>query len=122
MADNFLEKQYENWKNGKPSVRRTVPSLESLIGKLVVKGEPDPSYIVKQAQLDALVRTASALGYGQEFSTDEAGASVTVKGDDAMLLGQAVLAIRLKATELKLQAEADAVSDGSVTLKISKAL
>ena len=122
MADNFLEKQYEEWKNGRPSVRRNSPSLESLIGKLGVKGEPDTSYIVKQAQLDAMVRAASALGYRQQFSTDEAGASVTVSGDDAMMLGQAVLVIRLKAAELKLQAEAGAVSDGSVTLKISKAL
>lgn len=122
MADNFLEKQYENWKNGRAPIRRNSPSLDSLVKRLSEHGPADTSYMVKQAQLDAIVRTASALDGALEFSTDENSASITVRSADRISLGEALLAIRLKAAELKLQSCTTAVSDTSVTIGISRAL
>lgn len=122
MADNFLEKQYEEWKNGRPSVHRKNPSLEALVKRLGEQSPRDESYMVKQAQLDAIVRTASALGLASEFITDEDSASITVKCSGPVMLGETLLAIRLKAVELKLQSEVKISSDTSAAIIISKAL
>lgn len=122
MADNYLEKKYEEWKNGKPVVRRTVPSLETLLKRLGDPSGPDPDYQVKQAQLDAIVRAASLVGPDMKFSSSEADSIVSVTGDDPVLLGEAVLAIRLKAAELRLNAEICASGEESITLRITKGL
>ncbi|MDO5442471.1 MAG: hypothetical protein Q4G10_02245 [Bacteroidia bacterium] len=122
MADNYLEKKYEEWKNGKPTVRRSTPSLEALIKQAAASGTADSSYIVKQAQLDAIIRTASELGYNSSFATDEDSATVKVFETDKIKLGEIILAIRLKAAELKLMASVQTMDAICSVIKISKAL
>ena len=122
MADNYLEKKYEEWKNGKPAVRRTSPSLESLIRKCNESHEPDSSYIVKQAQLDAIVRAADGLGYGSVFTADESSSTIAVEQSDPVKLGESALAIRLKAAELKLTATLAKAGETSLEFLITKSL
>lgn len=122
MADNYLEKKYEEWKNGKPSVRRTSPSLESLIKKCRETGDRDESYQVKQAQLDAIVRAAGELGYGSAFTTDESLSAIRVENADTLELGECALAIRLKAAELKLCAKVVKAGSHSLEFLITKNL
>ncbi len=122
MADNYLEKKYEEWKNGKPSVRRTSPSLESLIKKCRETGERDESYQVKQAQLDAIVRAAGELGYGSVFTTDESLTAIRVENPSPLELGECALAIRLKAAELKLSATVANTGEYSLEFLITKSL
>lgn len=109
MADNYLEKKYEELRQGRPVLRRNTPSLDSMLKKIGREGmTPDPSYVVKQAQLDAVVRSASLVGEGlsfETFETSDGNAPSYVKAvtfDSGVLLGQAILAIRLKAAELGL--------------------
>lgn len=122
MADNYLEKKYEEWKKGKPAVRRTSPSLESLIKKCNESREADLSYIVKQAQLDAIVRAAEGLGYGSVLTADESRAVVSVEQQDPLKLGETALVIKLKAAELKLHAEMAEVGNASLEFLITKSL
>lgn len=123
MADNYLEKKYEEWKNGKPAVRRTNPSLETLLKRLSDIAEPDFSYTVKQAQLDAIVRAAGLLGGELEYRCDESQSSITISGKDCFAMAQAILVMRLKAAELRLRAEIiDNTDTTDITLKISRSL
>ena len=122
MADNYLEKKYEEWKNGKPAIRRTSPSLESLIKKCGESGGQDPSYTVKQAQLDAIVRAAEGLGYGSVFTSDESRATIRIEQPDPVKLGESALAVRLKAAELRLHATLSDAGDKSLEFQISKVL
>lgn len=123
MADNYLEKKYEEWKNGKPAVRRTNPSLETLLKRLGDIAEPDFSYTVKQVQLDAIVRAAGLLGGELEYRCDESQSSITISGKDSFAMAQAILVMRLKAAELRLRAEIiDNTDTTDITLKISRSL
>ena len=101
MADNYLEKRSEELSRGKTVIRRSNPSLDSLLKSLGTKVS-DPSYVVKQAQLDALVRSAALLGTDADFSSDEASATVSLECGDLFTAGQCLLALRLKAAELSL--------------------
>lgn len=101
MADNYLEKRSEELSRGKTVIRRSNPSLDSLLKSLGTKVS-DPSYVVKQAQLDALVRSASLLGADATFRTDEASATISLECPDPLTAGECLLALRLKAAELKL--------------------
>lgn len=110
MADNYLEKRSEELSRGKTVIRRSNPSLDSLLKSLGTKVS-DPSYVVKQAQLDALVRSASLLGADATFRTDEASASIRLECGDPLTAGECLLALRLKAAELKLGSRIDSLCD-----------
>lgn len=110
MADNYLEKRSEELSRGKTVIRRSNPSLDSLLKSLGTKAS-DPSYVVKQAQLDALVRSASLLGADATFRTDEASATISLECPDPLTAGECLLALRLKAAELKLGSRIDSLCD-----------
>ena len=122
MADNYLERKYEEWKSGKPAVRRTAPSLDSLMKKAAEDPEEDTSYKVKQAQLDAIVRSAAMLEDGVSFQSDESSSTVSCEAGSEASLGAAQLAIRLKAAELKLHAAVLEACSFSCKVKIFKPL
>ncbi len=114
MADNYLEKKYEEYLHGKSVIRRANPSLDSLLDFIRRDGgAAEPGYAVKQAQLDAAVRSAEKLGIEAEISTDEAAAEIRLRCGSAFSLGELTLAIRLKAAELKLRSEVSL--DGACT-------
>ena len=110
MADNYLEKRSEELSRGKTVIRKSNPSLDSLLKSLGTKVS-DPSYVVKQAQLDALVRSASLLGADATFRTDEASATLSLECPDPLTAGECLLALRLKAAELKLGSRIDSLCD-----------
>lgn len=120
MADNYLEKRSEELSRGKTVIRRSNPSLDSLLKSLGTKVS-DPSYVVKQAQLDALVRSASLLGADATFTADEASASIRLECPDPLTAGECLLALRLKAAELKLGSRIDSLcdKDGKFTAVLS---
>ena len=120
MADNYLEKRSEELSRGKTVIRKSNPSLDSLLKSLGTK-VPDHSYVVKQAQLDALVRSASLLGADATFRTDEASASIRLECGDPLTAGECLLALRLKAAELKLGSRIDSLcdKDGKFTAVLS---
>ena len=120
MADNYLEKRSEELSRGKTVIRRSNPSLDSLLKSLGTKVS-DPSYVVKQAQLDALVRSASLLGADATFTADEASASIRLECGDPLTAGECLLALRLKAAELKLGSRIDSLcdKDGKFTAVLS---
>ena len=106
MADNYLEKKYEEYLHGKSVMRKVNPTLDGLLGRLAGENKvEDSGYLVKQAQLDAVVRSASLLGLPVEFETDEARAEIRLRSTSAFALGQAALACRLKAAELHLSTD-----------------
>ena len=103
MADNYLEKKYDEFLHGKSVVRKVNPTLDGLLGRLAAENKAEDSgYLVKQAQLDAVVRSASLLALDVEFETDETRAEIRLRSTSAFALGQATLACRLKAAELHL--------------------
>ena len=110
MADNYLEKRSEELSRGKTVIRKSNPSLDSLL-KSLGTNISDPSYVVKQAQLDALVRSASLLGADATFRTDEASATISLECPDPLTAGECLLALRLKAAELKLGSRIDSLCD-----------
>lgn len=103
MADNYLEKKYDEYLHGKSVIRRANPSLDTLLGKVAGPQErTDEGYAVKQAQLDAVMRSASMLGLDAELSSDERGGRILLRGRSPEELGALTLAARLKAAELGL--------------------
>lgn len=104
MADNYLENKFDEYRHGKSIIRKVNPSLDFLLSYVAEDIESeDCGYEVKQAQLDSAVRSASRLGTGVEFLTDESNAEITLRSDSELELGEALLAVRLKAAELKLR-------------------
>ena len=103
MADNYLEKKYDEYLHGKSVIRRANPSLDTLLGKVAGPQErTDEGYAVKQAQLDAVMRSASMLGLDAELSSDERGGRILLRGRSPEELGALTHAARLKAAELGL--------------------
>ena len=103
MADNYLEKKYDEYLHGKSVIRRANPSLDTLLGKVAGPQErTDEGYAVKRAQLDAVMRSASRLGLDAELSSDEPGGRILLRGRSPEELGALTLAARLKAAELGL--------------------
>lgn len=109
MADNFLERQMEAYREGVKVVRMQGRPLDGLLRRLDVAFDVhSSSELVKQAQLDAAVRSASYIGDDFTFVASEQAQSVVVKMADAselslLRLGGLVMAIRLKAEELGLK-------------------
>ena len=84
MADNFLEKQMERYREGRTVVRPVTPSLDVLLRRLAEQDgtgatEKDTGYIVKEAQLQAVLRSARIL-FGDCFD-----ATVSEKEQSIML-------------------------------------
>lgn len=104
MADNYLEKKYDEYLHGKNVIRRANPSLDTLLGKVAEPQErTDEGYAVKQAQLDAVMRSVTRLGLDAEMSSDEPGGRIFLRGRSPEELGALTLAARLKAAELGLR-------------------
>ena len=114
MADNYLEKKFEDLRSGRPVIRKAGRSLDSLLGDA---GSPpageDAKYRVDRAQTAAAVASARRLGF--EFSSempdgDPSRLEVTCRS--AYELGAVCTAIRLKLAELHLHAEVDLSPSG----------
>ena len=116
MADNYLERKYDEYLHGRNVVRKVNPTLDGLLGRLAAENRAaenrdagnvaaESGYLVKQAQLDAVMRSASMLGLAVEMTSDEARAEISLRGTSAFALGQAALACRLKAAELHLSTD-----------------
>ena len=123
MADNYLEKKYEEFQRGRTVVRKTGPSLEILLRRAceVPEGE-ECGYEVKRAQLDAIARAASIVDGSTSFDVREEDASISVTGaGDGVCAGQVLLAMRLKAAELGLHASVEVESDAFCLVRIFKA-
>ena len=125
MADNYLERRQEELRGAKTVWHKDNPALETLLHRLDAgKDAPaDPSYLVRQAQLDALER-AARLALGEDaalrVSSDEAAATLSLQAGDPFLLGQAVLAARLKAAELGLRTSLSRPDGGTAMLLLYK--
>lgn len=120
MADNYLEKKYEQFKNGPTVIRKVNPSLDTLLHRIAGETAAEPmgtaANSIKQAQLDAIVRSASILGYTFRFETSEEKGSVYILGPNAphskaVELGEIILAMRLKAAELGFRTEVGIVRE-----------
>lgn len=121
MADNFLEKRYEQLRSGKQVIRRSSPSLDSLLERLrdTPDAPTDPEYKVKRAQLDAIERSARILSGGFSSEVSEQTASIAISCKDMEELGGVLLAMRLKAAELRLHSETGTPAEGIPSAIIS---
>lgn len=131
MADNYLEKRYEELREGRPVIRRVNASLDSLLSKVgEEKGCNSPDEEgekVKAAQFEALKHSAERLGILFSCEYSEVRGEFRAACSDMYSLGQIVLAVRLKAAELKLFTEVltTALKGGtgdicSATIKVGK--
>lgn len=104
MADNYLEKKYEDFQKGRSVIRKVNPSLDSLLSTVGAKtGRNDSTYKVKNAQLEAAIKSAGRLCEDFEASCDESTGTISLKCTDEYTLGRILLAVELKLAELKLQ-------------------
>lgn len=113
MADNYLEKKQEALRNGASVYVRNTPSLDTLVRR-VAGPVSNPSYEIKKAQLDAIVRSASS--YSPESKFETADCSILISGIGA---AQAAVVARLKAAELGIKSE-QKESSGAFTLLLYK--
>lgn len=120
MADNYLEKKYEQLRQGRPVIRKVNPSLDSLLTAAASSALEDSSYTVGAAQLKAAASSARRLGI--EFSEAISGtepAVMEIRCAGMFELGQVLTAFRLKLAELHLHAETHQLADGAgVRLKV----
>lgn len=123
MADNYLEKKYEEYLHGKSVVRKSEPSIDTLLDRVAASSGPaEPEYAVKQAQLDAIERSVRKLFPELEVSSTEGTAgragSLSIRAGSPFQLGEACLAARLKASQLHLQTAADSTEETAATIKV----
>lgn len=129
MADNFLEKRYDEVfgsKGGGRTAGPSKPSLDQLLSSLFRNDGYDDSYVVHPLQLEAIISSVTrypTTEYGAfsfktgafpcsgmaDTGSNEAVNSAAImvfceeKGRDADIrLGEIILTIKLKATELGL--------------------
>ena len=109
MADNYLEKKYEDFqKSRNVTIRKVNPSLDSLISKNACpQTATETDYKVKKAQMDAMLATAGRLGIDFSGCSDEGAASLTINCRDSFSLGRVCLAAELKAIELRLSTKVE---------------
>ena len=119
MADNYLEKKFEQLRSGRPVYRKVNPSLDSLLAELSRQPRAEDGMqqesgalhgngadAVKLAQLEAVARSAvRSCPDAVKAECSEAEASISLSAPDMFVLGAAVLAARLKACELHLRSE-----------------
>ena len=117
MADNYLEKKMEAFREGRQVIRRQGTSVEGLLNVLAEdaagKAEEPAAYAagsVMPVQLEAIVRGASRLKESESFrfEVDEASAVIRILGPGSprkylIEAGELILAMRLKAAELHLR-------------------
>lgn len=123
MADNYLEKKYEEYLHGKSVVRRSEPSIDTLLDRVAGSSAPEePEYSVKQAQLDALERSVRKLFPEIEFSSHEGSdgkpGAIFIQAGSAFQLGEACLAARLKAAQLHLKTATESIEETAAAIKV----
>lgn len=113
MADNYLEKRYEE-VFGNHSVKKAPvgkPSLDTLLSRINSFQQFDLTYKVHPLQLEAILCSAKKLGYsGFDFTCEFSDSIATVhvgsnSGSSPVLLGAIIQIISLKAAELGLRTE-----------------
>ena len=115
MADNYLEKKEAALRSGAPVYVRNTPSLDTLLRR--IEGpQTEPGYIVKQAQLNAMRRSALAYSPDAIISCEASISVMSVTGNGAA--GAAAVA-RLKAAELGLKSAIEEI-DGYITIRFYK--
>lgn len=114
MADNYLEKKMEAFREGRQVIRRQGASLEGLLNVLAEDaagkaGASSAEAAVMPVQLEAIVRAASRLNEAGafRFEVDESDAVIRILGPSSprrylFEAGELILAMRLKAAELHL--------------------
>lgn len=111
MADNYLEKRYaEINSGGKTVLRRSTPSLDTLLRRRMADTEYAGDYITKQLQLERIAGAATPCPPGTRYVTDAAvrhlgaDAFIVVDGSagDTLALGMALERMFLKAEEMGL--------------------
>ncbi len=123
MADNYLEKKYEEYLHGKYVVRRSEPSIDTLLDRVTDSSEAEePEYAVKQAQLNAMERSVRKLLPEIEFSSHEGSDGrpgvIFIHAGSAFQLGEACLAARLKAAQLHLKTATESTEESAATIKV----
>lgn len=114
MADNYLERKYEEFRRGKTVIRRSGMSLDSLLSSAAETPGPDSGYRVDKAQTEAALASARRLGIDFEASFPEGNpAELALACRNSYELGAVCTAIRLKAAELRLCAEVHVGGDGA---------
>lgn len=137
MADNFLEKRQEELRGGRTVIRRVNPSIDELLARTAAEeagegaaGRKSASYTVKAAQIDAMLRSAHKTGAAFEADYTEGspalirlsivGGAVREPSEGILLLGELLLALKLKAAELHLCASLISFSPDTLTVQVCK--
>ena len=104
MADNYLEKKFEQMREGHQTPHRQVKSLDTLL-KCISDGVRPMGFAgehsVKPAQVQAIIRSVSIAGF-PDAVFKEGEACVEIGGLDSFDLGRAMQIILLKAAELRI--------------------
>lgn len=104
MADNYIEDKLEKLGSSRPVIRHVNASLDSLLKEAGSAYTSVPEgYVVKQAQSDAMIFSARRLGIPFTASCPDPS-TIRICCADMLSLGEIVLAVRLKAAEMKLRA------------------
>lgn len=118
MADNYIEKKMESMRTGRTVFRRDNPPLDLLLRRIAESAQksgnmvqtlcPDALYTVKQAQIEAVLRSARLMGFEFEAVADEGRQALDIKmhgvsAEEYEMLGGIIAVARLKATELGLR-------------------
>ena len=109
MADNYLEKKMEEFREGRTVVHRQSASLEMLLQSAGDMVSPPDAIPPMPAQLEAVIRAAKHLpeAAGFRFETDEKEGMIRLLGPTSprrylLEAGEVIMAMRLKAAELHL--------------------
>ena len=118
MADNYLEKRYSELQEGTKRIVNQTPTLDTLLKRLQDKEVKDEGYEVKQAQIDALLRSACLPGV--EFSADSGplAAEIRLSAPSVYDLGKVVMALSLKAAQLHLKVREGEVAQSGLTASV----
>ena len=121
MADNYLEKRYREVQEGAKRIVRQTPTLDTLLKRLQDKEEKDEGYEVKQAQIDALLRSACLPGVEFSANPGPLAAEIHLSSPSVYDLGKVVMALSLKAAQLHLKVREEELSmDGrSASIKLT---
>ena len=103
MADNYLEKRYRELLEGTKRIVNQTPTLDTLLKRLQDKEVKDDGYEVKQAQIDALLRSAALPGIGFSVISGPGRGEISLSAASAYDLGKVVMALSLKAAQLHLK-------------------
>lgn len=106
MADNYLERKYEQFIKGRPVIRKVNPSLDSLLSALPDEQDAEDSqYKVSRLQAEAAISSARRMGIGfsASFPDDNDPSVLKISCRSSYDLGAVTTAARLKLAELHLQ-------------------